>query len=114
MVPIRPRGAVELEFFNVEDTVLGAEIKEAEKEGLAAWVKEQMEEDVEVDAKLKELRGEKTKLMMEQAVRKQKMEKICMEMMNHEAELEGKLKPSPEEVALKADKIMQDVDMATQ
>lgn len=114
MVPIRPRGAVELEFFDVEDKVFEAEIKPEERETLAVWVKKEMEDDGEINAKLRELRVEKNKFLMDLYVRKQKLGNIMSEMMNHEAELEGKLKPSAQEIASKADKIMQDVDMAAQ
>lgn len=111
MIPLRPRGAVELEFFTVEDTVYGEDLKAEDKEGLAAWVKGQMEDDVETDEKLKVLKGEKTKLVMEQAMRKQKLENVMRQMLEHQAELDGKLKPSAEEVAAEAEKIMRDMDM---
>jgi len=66
----------------------------------------------ETNEKLKALRAEKTKLMMEQAARKSKLEKVIEEMLEHEAELAGKAKPTEEEARKLAEQAMANADMA--
>ena len=85
------------------------------QDAVHAEVKEQAVEDddetSETNEKLKALRAEKTKLMMEQAARKSKLEKIIEEMLEHEAELAGKTKPTEEEARKLAEQVVHAVGL---
>lgn len=112
MVPIRPRGAVELEFFDAAPAVVGEAPEPEDSEAMASWAKAEIEAEGEINAKLKVLRLQKGKMMMEQAVKKKKLEEVIEEMLETEAELQGKVKPTDAEIRRAAEKTLANADMA--
>lgn len=107
MVPIRPRGAVEIELFDVNVGELPTD-----ETAISAWARAELEGDAETTEKLKKLRSEKARVMMEQALRTKKMEQIIEEILEHEAELSGKAKPTDEEIKRSAHKAIANADLA--
>jgi hypothetical protein len=108
LVPIRPRGVVELDFFTVNHD----EGEPPQEEAIAQWAKEQTEGTHELQTKVKTLRLEKGRLMMEQVSKQNKLKNIVEEMLVAEAELEGKAKPTDEEIQRQAQRAVDNAEFA--
>jgi hypothetical protein len=107
MVPIQPRGAVELELFEIENEVY------EDPQNIATWVQVQTQAQAEIQDKMKELKTERVRLMLEEGIRKDKMEKVLQQISVHEAELRGETEPTEAEIKRKADLALERANLAT-
>mmetsp|Transcript_108071 Transcript_108071/g.196688 ORF Transcript_108071/g.196688 Transcript_108071/m.196688 type:complete len:979 (+) Transcript_108071:132-3068(+) len=110
MLHIKPLGAVEADLFEILEAGAG-EVPDG-----SAPAEEKAEdvpdtpEAVEIKERMKQLKKEKTRLMFEQASRKEHLTTVLKSIMDAEAELEGLTPPSEEEAQRKAEEAMRSMD----